>query len=157
MISASKRRGIGQVALRKFAATLSPRVQAGGEARFAQAFYLGTFMSSPTDPASFPEPLPADLKAILELNEHAQASSWKYDWPFYVVTLILAGWWFFIAWQSIGKNENQVATLFPFVLLTLVIFIALHVSAERRAQRRLQLLLQVIRGLQRRAPASPNA
>jgi len=123
----------------------------------APAFYLGTFMSSPAAPASFPEPLPADLKAILELNEHAQTSSWKYDWHFYVVTLILAGWWFFIAWQSIGKNDNQVATLFPFVLLTLVILIGLHVSAERRAQRRLQLLLQVIRGLQRREPAPPNA
>ncbi|HSI13731.1 MAG TPA: hypothetical protein VK961_16925 [Chthoniobacter sp.] len=113
-------------------------------------------MSSPTDPASFPDPLPADLKAILELNEHAEASSWKYDWHFYVVTLIVAGWWFFIAWQSIGKNENQVATLFPFILLTLVILMGLHVSAERRAQRRLQLLLTVIRGLQRREPPNSN-
>lgn len=114
-------------------------------------------MSSPTDPTSFPDPLPADLKAILELNEHAQASSWKYDWHFYIVMLILAGGWFFIAWQSIGKNDNQVSTLFPFILLTWVILICLHVSAERRAQRRLQLILQVIRGLQRREPASPNA
>lgn len=113
-------------------------------------------MASPTDPASFPEPLPADLKAILELNEHAQAGPWKYDGHFYVVTLILAGWSFFIAWQSIGKNENQVTTLSPFILLTLVILICLHVSAERRAQRRLQLLLQVIRGLQRREPATPS-
>jgi hypothetical protein len=114
-------------------------------------------MSSPTEPDSFPEPLPADLKALLELNEHAQTSLWKYDWHFYIVALIVAGWCFFIGWHSIGKNENQMIILIPLIVLTLVISVALHRFAELRAQRRLQLLLEVIRGLQRRELASPSA
>lgn len=87
---------------------------------------------------------------MLKLNEDVQTSSWKHDWHIYVTSLIYSGWIFFFQWQSIGKSEHLATELVPFLFFALAISIGLHRSAERRAQRRLQLLLEVIRGLQRR-------
>ena len=100
-------------------------------------------MSSPIDAASLPEPLPAHLKALLELNREAETGLGGRDyWRAYSSFWILTALYGYIAWHS-----HEAAVLF-FGILVLVF--TLDGINQRRAQRRLQLLLTVIRSLQRR-------
>lgn len=120
---------------------------------FAPALNPGTLMSSPDETAPLPDPLPAHLKALLELNRQAEISSWSHDWHLYMAFGIVIGFCLFGEWHPHNANSFW-ADEGPFLVICgLSLVVALHRAAEHRAQRRLQLLLSVIRGLERREDA----
>ncbi|EDY18697.1 hypothetical protein CfE428DRAFT_3734 [Chthoniobacter flavus Ellin428] len=109
-------------------------------------------MSSPTQPASFPDPLPDELKAMLELNRDAQSGIWGQYLFLNIVFWLVAGFLAAVIFHS-HLSPGLVNALFPCFLLQSAL-IGLQGAAERRAQRRLQLLLTVIRGMQHRKDAA---
>jgi len=89
---------------------------------------------------------------MLELNRDAQTSLWSHDWHFFFIFFIVIGYCLFITSQS-PEVRRVVWGLWPLLFLC-VILMAHQRAAERRAQRRLQLLLTVIRSLERREDAT---
>lgn len=113
-------------------------------------------MSSPTETTALPDPLPAHLKALLELNREAEGipNTWsrfnsrEYLSFFFAATL--CGFTLYFSHNAI--------VWFAGILSTVV---TLHEigerQARRRTQRQLQLLLTVIRGLERREAAAARS
>jgi hypothetical protein len=109
-------------------------------------------MSSPADAASIPDPLPDHLKALLELNRDAETSSWAHDWHLYFAFCLSFGFYVFVGWHFRDAGPFSGA-MGPFLVM-LGVLVGFQRANERRARRRLQLLLTVIRSLQRRDEAS---
>jgi len=114
-------------------------------------------MFSPSDPASFPEPLPSYLKALLELEREAHADiSTLEKWREFIrenwLVLFLAAVFVFIQWRS---HDPTVSSLGMLVIVYLVQAVSDQWDRrnQKRARRQLRLLLDVIHGLQR--PATP--
>ncbi len=107
---------------------------------------LGTLMSSPTETTPLPDPLPNHLKAMLELNRDAQTSLWGQYLFLNLVFWFVAGFLACVVWRY-RLPAGTLNVLMPYFILQSAL-IGLQGAAERRAQRRLQMLLDVIRDLQ---------
>ena len=92
---------------------------------------------------------------MLELNRDAQSSSWGGYLLLNGVFWLVAGFVAFVIWHS-HLPPILVNALLPYFILHSAL-IGLQGAAERRAQRRLQLLLTVIRGFERREDATARS
>ena len=117
-------------------------------------------MSSPSDPASFPEPLPSYLTALLELEREAHAEIFTLEkWREFIrenwLVLFLAGVFVFILWRSHDPTVSSLGML-------VIVFLVQAAGDQRdrrnqqRARRQLRLLLDVIHELQRPRDASKH-
>jgi hypothetical protein len=118
---------------------------------FADGFFQLP-MTTPTDPVPLlEEPIPASLKAMLELTRETQPEKGFCFLSVVIVVMAISA-----SLITFIPGGNYVYCAFMGSAVMVVIW-SEHLRTQRRARRQLELTLEILRDLQHRTPAMADA